>query len=149
MGRTKVISVALAILGVILIGVETVFVLQSANYETAYPNFFARMYEVFLVTINYNQLLGWAMLIGALIIRIPLRISAFVLAFMLVEIILGEAYAFTTLHDFIDMYPGLFERFWQGFYYTITNTQLLLWVASVLILAVTLWDYEEQQLHSH
>ncbi len=148
-GRTKAISVALAILGVILIGIETVFVLQSANYETAYPNFFARMYEVFLVTINYNQLLGWAMLIGALIIRIPLRISAFALAFMLAEIILGEAYAFTTLHDFIDIYPNLIERFWQGFCYTITNTQLLLWVASVLILAVTLWDYEEQQLHSH
>ena len=148
-GRTKAISVALAILGVILIGVETVFVLQSANYETAYPNFFARMYEVFLVTINYNQLLGWAMLIGALIIRIPLRISAFVLAFMLVEIILGETYAFVILDDFVDNYPSLAQRLRWGFYYTITNTQLLSWVASVLVLAVTLWDYEEQQVHTH
>ena len=37
-GRTKAISVALAIFGVILIGIETVFVLQSANYEIAYRN---------------------------------------------------------------------------------------------------------------
>ncbi|RIZ67955.1 MAG: exo-beta-1,3-glucanase [Methylococcales bacterium] len=148
-GRTKAISVALAIFGVILIGIETVFVLQSANYEIAYPNFFARMYEVFLVTINYNQLLGWAMLIGALIIRIPLRISAFVLAFMLGEIILGETYAFVILDDFVDNYPSLAQRFRWGFYYTITNTQLLSWVASVLVLAVTLWDYKEQQVHTH
>ena len=145
-GRTKAISVALAIFGVILIGIETAFVLQNGNYDSAYPSVTLRMYEVFLVTINYNQLLGWAMLIGALIIRIPLRISAFVLAFTLIEIVIGEAFSFTQLHDFIDAYPNLGERFWKGLYYTITNGQLLLWIVSVLVLSITLWDYEEQQI---
>jgi hypothetical protein len=143
--RMNTISKALAFLGASLVIIEGVIVLQSANYITGYPDPVERMYEVFLVTINYNQLLGCALLIAALVIRLPLRVTAIILVVMAVEIIIGESIAYIILHDFITSYPNIFKRIGMGFYYTLTNGQLLLWISSVIILAITLWDYQEDQ----
>ena len=143
--RMNTISKALAFLGASLVIIEGVIVLQSANYITGYPDPIERLYEVFLVTINYNQLLGCALLIAALVIRLPLRVTAILLVVMVGEIIIGESIAYIILHDFITSYPNIFKRIGMGFYYTLTNGQLLLWISSVIILAITLWDYQEDQ----
>jgi hypothetical protein len=64
---------------------------------------------------------------------------------MVVAIILGETYAFSILHDFIESYPNLGARLGMGFFYTITNSQLLLWLASLLMLALPLWLNQAQK----
>ena len=143
--RMNTISKALAFLGASLVMIEGIIVLQSANYITGYPDPIDRLYEVFLVTINYNQLLGCALLIAAIIIRLPLRVTAIILVVMVFEIIIGESIAYIILHDFITSYPNILKRIGMGFYYTLTNGQLLLWISSVIVLAITLWDYQEDQ----
>ena len=143
--RMNTISHFLTILGFTLILLEGIIVLQSGNYNAAYPNIVDRLYEVFIVTINYNQLLGCAMLMAAIVIKIPLRFTAVLLIFMVVEIIIGESVAYIVLHDFINSYPDLTKRILMGFYYTITNGQLLIWIFSLITLAITLWDYQEDQ----
>ena len=139
------ISHVLIAVGISLILIEAIIVLQSGNYNTGYPNLWERLFEVFIVTINYNQLLGCALLMAAIVIKIPLRITAVLLVFMALEIIIGESIAYIILHDFITSYPNLPQRILMGFYYTISNGQLLLWISSVIILAITLWDYQEDQ----
>ena len=143
--RMNTISKVLAYLGVALVIIEGMIVLQSANYITGYPDPIERIYEVFLVTINYNQLLGCALIIAALVIRLPLRVTAILLVVMVGEIIIGESIAYVILHDFISSYPNIFKRIFMGFYYTLCNGQLLLWISSVIVLAITLWDYQEDQ----
>ena len=143
--RMNTISHVLIALGISLIFLEAIIVLQSGNYNTGYPNLWERLFEVFIVTINYNQLLGCALLMAAIVIKIPLRITAVLLIFMVLEIIIGESIAYIILHDFMTSYPDLPKRILMGFYYTVTNGQLLLWISSVIILAITLWDYQEDQ----
>ena len=141
----KTVSLVLAVTGLIFIAIETAFIMHSSNYEQAYPVFTDRIYAAFMVTTNYCQLLGWPMLIAAALILIPLRASAYALAFMVLAIIAGETYAFIIGHDFIESYPGVGERIRTAFVYTITNRQLLLWLASLLILALPLWLYREKK----
>jgi hypothetical protein len=143
--RMNTISYVLAITGTLLIIIETIVILKGGNYDAGYPNLIERLYEVFIVTVNYNQLLGCALLMAAIVIRIPLRITAVLLVIMAIEIIFGESIAYIILHDFVTSYPDLNKRILMGFYYTVTNGQLLLWISSVLTLAITLWDYQEDQ----
>ena len=122
------------------------FVMHNSNYEQAYPVFTDIIYATFKVTTNYSQLLGWAMLIAAALILMPLRASAYALVFMVFVIITGETNTFIVGHDFIESYPKVSERIWTAFVYTITNRELLLWLASLLILALPLWQYREKKL---
>jgi exo-beta-1,3-glucanase (GH17 family) len=145
MEAVKTLSLVLGFTGLLLIIIEIAIVMQSSNYAAAYPILTDRIYQVFMVTFNYSHLLGWPMLIGAIIIRIPLRACAYALIFMVIAIILGETYAFSILHDFIESYPHLGARIGMGFFYTITNSQLLLWLASLLILALPLWLHPAQK----
>jgi hypothetical protein len=143
--QIKTASLVLAVTGLILIVIETAFVMHNSNYEQAYPILTDRIYAAFMVTTNHSQLLGWAMLIAAALILMPLRASAYALVFMALAIIAGETYAFLIGHDFIESYPDVGERIWKAFVYTITNCQLQLWLASLLILALPLWRYREQK----
>ncbi len=140
----KTASQALAVTGIVTIAIETVFIMHSSNYEEAYPFLTDRIYEAFMVTTNFSQLLGWAMLIAAAVILMPLRVCAYALAFMVLAITAGETSAFIVGHDFIESYPDIGLRIWMGFIYTITNGQLLLWFASLLTLALPLWLYKEK-----
>jgi len=141
----KTASLVLAVTGLIVIAIETAIVMHSSYYEQAYPVFTDRIYAAFMVTTHYSQLLGWAMLIAAALILIPLLASAYALAFMVLAIIAGETYAFIIGHDFIESYPDVGARIRTALVYTITNRQLLLWLASLLILALPLWQYREKK----
>ena len=141
----KTASLLLAVTGLILIAIETPLVMLGPNFEQAYPVFSARIYAAFMVTTHYSQLLGWAMLIAAALILMPLRASAYALTVMVLAIIAGETYAFITGHDFTESYPDVGERIRVAFVYTITNRQLLLWLASLQILALPLWRYREKK----
>jgi exo-beta-1,3-glucanase (GH17 family) len=142
----KTISWVLALTGLCLIGIEMDFIMHNSNYEQAYPIFLDRLYATFTVTINFSQLMGWAMLIASVLFLIPLRVSAYALVFMVFAIITGETYSFIIGHDFIENYPDIGKRIWIAFVYTITNQQLLLWLASLLILATPLWKYQEKKV---
>lgn len=137
----KTASVILAITGLMAIAIEIAYVMHSSNYELAYPVFSDRIYVALMVVANNSQLLGWAILIAAAVILAPLRASAYALVFVALAIIAGETYAFIIGHDFIESYPDVGERIWTAFVYSITNRQLLLWLASLLILALPLWQY--------
>ncbi len=141
----KTASLVLVVIGLILIVIEMAFVMHNSNYEQAYPVFTDIIYATFKVTTNYSQLLGWAMLIAAALILMPLRASAYALVFMVFVIITGETNTFIVGHDFIESYPKVSERIWTAFVYTITNRELLLWLASLLILALPLWQYREKK----
>jgi exo-beta-1,3-glucanase (GH17 family) len=141
----KAISWVLALTGLLFIGIEMDFIMHNSNYEQAYPIFLDRLYATFMVTSNFSQLMGWAMLIASVLFLIPLRVSAYALFFMVFAIILGETYSFISGHDFIENYPDSGKRIWIAFVYTITNRQLLLWFASLLILAIPFWKYQEQK----
>lgn len=141
----KTASLILTVTGLILIVIEMAFVMHNSNYEQAYPVFSDRIYATFMVTTNYSQLLGWAMLIAAALILMPLRTSAYALVFMVLAIIAGETYAFIIGHDFIESYPDVGERISTALIYTITNRQLLLWLTSLLMLALPLWQYREKK----
>ena len=136
----------MAVTGLSLIIFETAFVMQNSNYEQAYPIVYERIYAALMVTLNYSQLFGWPLLITAVLFKIPLRAGAYALAFMVLAIITGETCTFIMGHDFIESYPNVGERIWISFVYTITNPQLLLWLASLLILALPLWKYQEQKV---
>ena len=144
--RAKTIGWVLAATGLSLIIFETAFVMQNSNYEQAYPIVTERVYAALMVTINYSQLFGWPLLITAALLKMPLRAGAYALAFMVLAIITGETCTFIMGHDFIESYPKVGERIWISFVYTITNPQLLLWLASLLILALPLWKYQEQKV---
>lgn len=135
----KPASLALLITGLILIAIETGLVMKSDNYEAAYPLFSDRAYAAFMVTTHYSQLFGWTMLIAAAAILLPLRTIAYVLVLMGLALIAGETYAFIIGHDFIESYPDVGARFGKAFVYTVANCQLLLWLASLLVLAWPMW----------
>lgn len=140
----KSASLALAIMGLIAIAIETALIMHGSNYEEAYPFLTDRIYQAFMVTTHFSQLLGWAILITAAVILLPLRACAYALIFMVLAIITGETCAFITGHDFIESYPAIGPRIWMAFVYTISNRQLLLWFASLLTLALPLWLYKEE-----
>ncbi|UOA10734.1 exo-beta-1,3-glucanase [Methylobacter sp. S3L5C] len=141
----KIVSLVLALTGLLLIVIEMDFIMHNSNYEEAYPVLFDRIYATFMVTCNYSQLMGWPMLIAAVLFRIPLRACAYALIFMVLAIIIGETCTFLMGHDFIESYPNVGERVSMAFIYTITNCELLLWLASLLILAFPLWQYRDNK----
>jgi hypothetical protein len=143
---TKITGLVLAVTGLSLIIIETVYVMQNSNYEQAYPIVTERIYAALMVTINYSQLFGWPMLITVVLFKTPLRAGVYALVFMVLAIITGETCTFIMGHDFIESYPKVGERIWTAFVYTITNPQLLLWLASLLILALPLWKYQEKKV---
>ncbi|WP_442499068.1 glycoside hydrolase family 17 protein [Methylobacter sp. sgz302048] len=67
------------------------------------------------------------------------RIIAYVLVVMGLALIAGETRAFLISRDFIEAHPDLAERFKLAFIYTVTNSQLLVWLASLGALALPLW----------
>jgi exo-beta-1,3-glucanase (GH17 family) len=67
------------------------------------------------------------------------RIIAYVLVIMGLALIAGETRAFLISHDFIEAHPDMAERFKLAFIYTVTNSQLLVWLASLGVLALPLW----------
>ncbi|WP_262966247.1 glycoside hydrolase family 17 protein [Methylobacter psychrophilus] len=142
----KITGLVLVVTGLSLIIIETAFVMQNSNYEQAYPIVTERIYAALMVTINYSQLFGWTMLITAVLFKTPLRTGAYALVFMVLAIIVGETCTFLMGHDFIESYPNVGERIWIAFVYTITNPQLLLWLASLLILALPLWQYRDNKI---
>jgi len=145
----KLASLFLAVTGGLVIALETVVVMHGSNFEQAYPFLTDRIYEAFMETTHYSQLMGWSLLITAAVIRSPLRICAYALMFMIPAIIVGEASAFMTGHDFIESYPNVVERLWKALIYTFCNQQLLLWFASLVILALPLWHYQQKQPTVH
>jgi hypothetical protein len=60
--------------------------------------------------------------------------------------IAGETYAFMVGHDFIESHPDFGERLLTSLIYTLTNGQLLVWLAGLLILAAPLWIREEGKI---
>jgi hypothetical protein len=54
-------------------------------------------------------------------------------------LIAGETRAFLISRDFIEAHPDMAERFKLAFIYTVTNSQLLVWLASLGVLALPLW----------
>lgn len=75
------------------------------------------------------------------------RIIAYVLVIMGLALIAGETRAFLISRDFIEAHPDITERFKLAFIYTITNSQLLAWLASLGVLALPLWGsgYESSE----
>jgi exo-beta-1,3-glucanase (GH17 family) len=67
------------------------------------------------------------------------RIIAWVLAIMSLALVAGETRAFLMGRDFVEAHPDMSERFRLAFIYTITNSQLLFWLASLGVLALPLW----------
>jgi exo-beta-1,3-glucanase (GH17 family) len=144
--RTDAMSRVLMITGILLVAVETVQVMFGTNYPEAYPVLTDRMYAALMSTLTSSQLLGWAMLIAAVLMRLPFRAIAWALVLMVPAQIAGETYAFMVGHDFIESYPDFGERLLASFIYTVTNGQLLLWLAGLLILAFPLWIREEGKI---
>lgn len=136
-------SWVLVISGIVLIAVETVSVMYGTNYQAAYPLLTDRIHAALMFTTNTSQLLGWALLIAAVMILLPLRITAFALVFMVFAQIAGETRAFVEGHDLIESYPEVGDRLRTAFVYTITNGQMLFWLAGLLILSGPLWPQKE------
>lgn len=65
--------------------------------------------------------------------HIPL--VAYFLTGLSVLLLIGETYAFMVSRDFIMAYPLFFERLKTAILFTVGNQQLLLWIASLAVLA--------------
>ncbi|MGR9037663.1 MAG: glycoside hydrolase family 17 protein [Gammaproteobacteria bacterium] len=139
----KTASGVLLLTGLIAIAIETALIMRSGNYEESYPVLNERAYAALMVTTHHSQLLGWAMMIGGVLILLPLRVSAYALVLTGLAIIFGETCSFVKGHDFIDSHPDVLQRILTALIYTISNGQLLLWLASLWFLAVPLWLYRE------
>ena len=53
-----------------------------------------------------------------------------------VALLIGESYAFMVGHDFIMAYPSMANRLATAMLFTLVNTQLLLWLVSLGVLAI-------------
>ncbi len=137
--RAKIISYSLGAIGLVLVVAETVIVMSGIDYINAYPLLADRAWTAFMFTRNQGQLLGWAVIIAAVLIALPLRAAGYALGFMALAVIAGETYAFTVGRDFVEAHPRLGDSLWSALVYTLINCQLLLWLASLVILAVPLW----------
>jgi exo-beta-1,3-glucanase (GH17 family) len=79
--------------------------------------------------INVNALIGYVRHDNVKIIR-----NLFIC--FSVALIVGESYAFIVSRDFIMAYPSISHRLMMAVLYTFSNTQLLLWLASLGVLAM-------------
>jgi len=84
-------------------------------------------------TIEFNNLIGYK---SSKLLRN--KVLGFGLAFIAVALIIGEARAFLIGRDFVQAYPDSGERLYWAVIFTITNHQLLEWLACLVILAIPL-----------
>lgn len=68
------------------------------------------------------------------------RLIAYFLCFAIFALILGETKAFLDGNDFILAHPGLSAGLPIALHYTLTNQQLVLWLASLLFLSLPFWS---------
>ncbi|GAB4254288.1 MAG: hypothetical protein Kow0065_01140 [Methylomicrobium sp.] len=70
---------------------------------------------------------------------IPPRVSAGLLLFAAIGLLVGETNAFMVGRDFIAAYPDIGQRLPKAVYYTLINRQLLLWLGCLTLLAFFYW----------
>lgn len=63
----------------------------------------------------------------------------YVLPISALLLLLGETKAFVVSRDFIKEFPDVTERLGRAVLYTVTNQQLLLWLACLAVLALPFW----------
>jgi hypothetical protein len=136
--RDWMLSCTLGFAGLALIAAETRIFMTGLEFIAAYPQLGDRLWGAFMTTVTRSQLLGWALLAGAVVFVLPLKASGYALGLMGVAVIYGETHAFTVGHDFIVAHPQFGERTWAAFVYTAGNRQLLLWLGSLGVLALPL-----------
>jgi exo-beta-1,3-glucanase (GH17 family) len=84
-------------------------------------------------TIEFNNLIGYTSTN-----LLSNKVLGFGLVFIAVALIIGEARAFMIGRDFVQAYPDSGERLYWAVIFTITNQQLLVWLACLVILSVPL-----------
>lgn len=67
------------------------------------------------------------------------RMAGVALVFIGIALIIGETKAFMVGNDFILAYPDVTQRLQMALSYTLTNDQLLIWLACLILLAVPFW----------
>ncbi|MFA5982971.1 MAG: glycosyl hydrolase family 17 protein [Methylococcaceae bacterium] len=83
---------------------------------------------------NFNYLTGQINADNSLHKRI-----SYALVILGLGLIIGETYAFVVSRDFIEDHPEFAERLQLSLTYTLENSQLLIWLSSLVILAIPLW----------
>lgn len=136
--RRKVAGYSLGFLGIALVAVEIAVIASSVDFSAAYPFFGGRIRAAFMYTATQSRLLGWVVIMAAVVYVLPRKIIVYLLGLVAMAVVCGETYAFTLGHDFIAAHPQRGERIWLAFVYTMTNCQMLLWLASLGILALPL-----------
>jgi exo-beta-1,3-glucanase (GH17 family) len=134
--RDKVICYSLAAVGLYLIAVETAFTMSEETYLATYPLFMSRAWGGFMSVLTQSYMLGWVLLLTAVLLALPRRVAGYLLGLMTLAVIYGETAAFAAGHDFIDAHPQLGNRLWTAFIYTVSNGQMLLWLGSLLVLSL-------------
>jgi exo-beta-1,3-glucanase (GH17 family) len=87
-----------------------------------------------LSNLDYNGLIGRKPLLNERNKQI-----AWLILFYSAGLIVGEMKAFMIGGDFVLGYPEVTERLWWAFIYTITNLQLMGWLACLLVLSISLF----------
>jgi exo-beta-1,3-glucanase (GH17 family) len=65
-----------------------------------------------------------------------LKRVSYLFAGLSIALVVGESYAFMVSRDFIMAYPSMSERVTTAVLFTFSNTQLLLWLASLSVLVI-------------
>ncbi len=79
------------------------------------------------------------------------RVSVWLVA-LSIALLIGETYSFMVSRDFIMAYPSILNRLAKAILFTLTNGQLLVWLASLGVLAVPFyvsaiaWENNEKSL---
>jgi hypothetical protein len=137
--RDWMLCCALGAAGLALIAAETLILMTGQEFIAAYPQLGDRLWGAFMTTVTRSQMLGWALLAGAIVFVLPLKAGGYALGLMGMAVIYGETSAFAVGHDFIVAHPQFGERTWTAFVdYTISNRQMLLWLGSLGVLALPL-----------
>ena len=82
--------------------------------------------------IDLNRLVG-----NSIIHKIRDKMAGYALACIAIALIVGETRSFMLGRDFIIAYPNFSERLKMAFIFTLTNSQLLVWLLCLLVLAVS------------
>ncbi|MGZ8152087.1 MAG: glycoside hydrolase family 17 protein, partial [Methylovulum sp.] len=67
------------------------------------------------------------------------RLLAYVMLFIGVALVIGETYSFMVARDLIADYPGVIERLGRSLIFTVTNGQLMGWLACLIVLSLPLF----------
>lgn len=82
--------------------------------------------------LDLNRLVG-----NSVIHKIRDKMAGYALACIAVALIVGETRSFMLGRDFIIAYPNFPERLKMAFIFTLTNSQLLVWLLCLFVLAVS------------